>query len=219
MSLFRKWEMSKRQSSINCGCVRPVAAPNERGFSLIEVLVSITILAIGVLAVAAMVTSTVSMGTRARYMNMENILASEKLDSLNKLPSSDPNVACTSTCGSLSGGTCAGSDYCDQVTVNQAGGADYETQTEIVNGSPVTTTIVHTASGCVGTPVACNVAAPAGTGSTFTRRWMITANPTLGEVGGGAAIATGTRRVTVLVTLNGTSASAPVSFQLSMVRP
>jgi type IV pilus modification protein PilV len=212
--------MSQKLSSINRNSVPSVGVPQGKGFTLLEVLVSITILAIGLLSVAAMVVSTVAVGTRAEYMNMANVLASEKLDGLNKLPSTDPNIACTTVCGSLTGGAnCGSSIYCDQVTVNQAGGADYETQTQMVNGSPVTTTIVHTAAGCVGTPAACDVGTPAGTGSTFTRLWMITYQPSIRAVGGaGTAVATGTKRVTVLVTYNN-PAGNPVSFQLSMVRP
>lgn len=200
--------------------MQAAGAPKEKGFTLIEVLVSMAILAVGLLAVAGLVTTTVAMGTRARYMNMASVLASEKLDGLNKLPSTDPNVACAGTCGTLAGGPdCAGSIYCDEVAVNEAGGADYETETQVVGGVAVTTTIVHTAAGCVGTPVACGVATPAGTGSTFTRRWLITANPLINSAGGGSTAATGTKRVTVLVTLNNVNAANAVSFQLSMVRP
>ncbi|HTU35552.1 MAG TPA: prepilin-type N-terminal cleavage/methylation domain-containing protein [Candidatus Acidoferrum sp.] len=199
---------------------------SRNGFTLIEVMVSIVILAIGLLSVAAFVTSTVAMGTRARYMNQANVLASEKLDDLNKLPSTDPNLSCTgapasgTVCGSLTGGAaCSGSDFCDQVTVNEANGADYEIQTENVNGTLTTTTIVHTDTGCVGTPASCGVAAPANAGSSFTRRWEITYDPSINEVGGGPTTATGTMRVTVLVTLNGGSNGIPVTFQMSMVRP
>jgi type IV pilus modification protein PilV len=192
-----------------------------RGFSLIEVLVSIVILSIGLLSVAALIGSTMNLGTTARYMSMANTLASEKLDTLNKWPSSNANIA---PGGSLSGAsTCASGDtYCDQVTMNESSGANYETQTQIVNGNPVTTTIVQTRTGCVNTPTNCGVANPTG-GSTFTRRWLITAPVTVTSAGGtiktvGTA-ASGPRRITVLVILNNQQAGSPVSFQLSMVRP
>ncbi len=209
------------------------SAAKQKGFTLIEVLVSIAVMAVGLLSVAALIAGTLQAGTRARYMSMASILASEKLDSLNKWPSGDlPNSATTAQNaaptdpniwpgGSLTGGaTCATNDaYCDQVTVSEASGADYETQTQIVNGTPTTVTIVHTSSGCVGTPTACGVAAPAAGGATFTRRWLITANPTINSTGGGAVTATGARRITVSVTLDDASLNPPVSFQLSMVRP
>jgi type IV pilus modification protein PilV len=195
---------------------------SARGFSLIEVMVSICILTIGLLSVAALVTNTMKSGTSARYVNMANILASEKLDSLNKWPSTDPNVAAG---GSLTGpSTCAAGDaYCDQVTMTEASGADYETQTQLINLVPVTTTIVQTNAGCVDTPTNCSVPAPAGGGSTFTRRWLITAPVTVTSSGGtvttvGSA-AVGPRRVTVIVTLTNQDPQVPVSFQMSMVRP
>lgn len=199
---------------------------SSEGFTLIEVMVSILILAIGLLSVAAFVTGTVAMGTRARYMNQANVLASEKLDDLNKLPSTDPTLSCAgapaggTVCGSLAGGaSCGNSYFCDQVTANEANGADYETQTEDVNGVATVSTIVHTSTGCIDTPGNCGVPAPPGGGSTFTRRWQITYDPTINAVGGGPTTATGTMRVTVLVTLNGGVNGKPVTFQMSMVRP
>lgn len=206
--------MSQRQSYTS-------KTKRAEGLTLLEVMVSITILSIGLLAVALLVSSTMQSGTQARYMNMANVLASEKLDNLNKYPSTDPNVACAGTCGALTGpATCAaGDDYCDQVTVNEATGANYETQTQVVNNTPQTTTIVHTAIGCVDTPTNCGVAPPAGGGSSFTRRWQITANPTITAVAGGTTTITGARRVTVRVNVNGQSGASAVSFQISMVRP
>ncbi len=192
-----------------------------KGFTLIEVLVSIAILSIGLLTVAALIASTMNMGTNARYMNMANTLSSEKLDTLSKWPSSDPNVAAG---GSLTGPTTcvAGDDYCDQVTMSESSGANCETQTQIVNGNPVTTTIVQTNTGCVDTPANCGVANPTG-GATFTRRWLITSPVTVTSAGGtnttvGTA-ATGPRRITVFVVLNNQQIQPPVTFQLSMVRP
>jgi type IV pilus modification protein PilV len=209
MSPSRVWEMSQRQPFSK-------QQPDSSGFTLIEVLVSIAVLSIGLMAVALLIGSTLASGTKAKYMSMANVLASEKLDDLNKLSSNDPNIACaTTTCGSLTGGaSCSGSIYCDTVTVNEASGADYETETEDVNGTDTTTTIVHTNAGCVGTPAVCGVASPSGSGAMFTRRWLITVNPTVG----GAAI-TGARRVTVLVTLNDAIGGNAVNFQMSMVRP
>lgn len=203
-----------------------------RGFTLIEVLVSLAILAIGLVSIAALIAGTLEAGTRSRYMSMASILASEKLDSLNRWPSAN-TPGSTSTAqsaaptdeniwpgGSLTGGTtCAAGDaYCDQVTVSESSGADYETETQVVSGTPVTTTIVHTSAGCVGTPADCGVATPTG-GDTFTRRWLITADPTITSVSGGTATVTGARRITVLVTLDSNAFNTPVQFQLSMVRP
>jgi type IV pilus modification protein PilV len=198
----------------------------EDGFTLMEVLVSILILSIGLLSVAALIGSTMNSGTNARYMSMANMLASEKLDMLNKWPSTDGNVTCPSgSCGTLTGSATCGvvnDQYCDTVVMSESSGADYETQTQMVSGSPVTTTIVQTSSGCVSTPAACGVANPTG-GSTFTRRWLITTPVSVTSAGGtvtsvGTA-ASGPRRITVVVTLNDQTVQPPVTFQMSMVRP
>ena len=220
--------MSRPQSSTNSRGERGT----QRGFTLVEVLVSMAVLAIGLLSVAALIAGTMEAGTRARFMSMASVLASEKLDSLNKFPSGDISQS-TSTAqnsnptdqnlwpgGSLGGTTCAaGNQWCDQVTVSESGGADYETQTQYSSGTPETVTIVHTSSGCVGTPATCGVAQPTGGGATFTRTWLITANPTITAVSGGSATATGTRRITVVVTMNSNAFNTPVIFQMSMVRP
>ncbi len=200
---------------------------SSEGFTLIEVLVSLIVLAIGLLGVAALISSTVQMGTRARYMSMANVLASEKLDSLDQWPSKeisggavqvDDNIA---PGGALSTTPCASGDqYCDMVTVNEASGADYETQTVMVDGSPTQETIVHTNTGCVDTPANCGVPnAPAGGGATFTRRWLITWDPNITGPGGGPIGAVGVRRITVLVTLNDGTFNPPLTFQMSTVRP
>lgn len=196
----------------------------SRGFTLIEVLISMAVLTVGLIGMAAMVCSTLVFGANAKYINMANVLASEKLDNLNKWPSTDLNVA---PGGSLTGpSSCAAGDtYCDQVTVSETSGADYITQTQIVfdpvtnTSNPVTTTIVHTSAGCVDTPANCGVPNPNGGGSTFTRRWQITANPVITDAAGNPATVTGARRITVVVSLVNNVSKQPVSFQISMVRP
>ncbi len=192
------------------------------GFTLVEVLVSMAIMTVGLLGVAALIGSTLATGTQARYMNIANVLASEKLDNLNKWPSSDPNVAAG---GALAGpATCAaGDDYCDQVVVSELSGANYETQTQVVvdalgNRTQQTTTIVHTSNGCVDTPANCGVPAPNGNGNTFTRRWLITQDPVITNAAGNPSTITGARRITVLVSL-AQAGKLPVSIQMSMVRP
>ena len=174
-----------------------------------EVLISMAVLTVGLIGMAAMVCSTLVFGTNAKYINMANVLASEKLDNLNKGPS---------TCA-------AGDTYCDQVTVSETSGADYITQTQIVfdpvtnTSKPVTTTIVHTSAGCVDTPANCGVPTPIANGSTFTRRWQITSNPVITDANGNPSTVTGARRITVLVSLANNVSKQPVSFQMSMVRP
>jgi type IV pilus modification protein PilV len=202
--------MSQQMRSIN-----PKA--RSRGFTLLEVLVSMAIMTVGLLGVAALIGSTLATGTQARYMNIANVLASEKLDNLNKWPSNDPNVAAG---GALAGpANCVvGDAYCDQVVVSELSGANYETQTQVVNNVATTTTIVHTNSGCVDTPVNCGVPAPNGNGNTFTRRWLITQDPVITSTGGNPSTVTGARRITVIVSL-AQAGKLPVSIQMSMVRP
>jgi type IV pilus modification protein PilV len=214
--MSRAWEMSQQR------VFNKSHKASVHGFTLVEVLVSIGILSVGLLGVAALIGSTMNTGTTARYMNMANVLASEKLDILNKWPSSSFNV---SPGGSLTGSaTCtAGDTYCDQVTMSDSTGANYETQTQYdANNNLVTNTIVQTSAGCVDTPTHCGVASPSG-GTTFTRRWLITAPVTVTSAAGAntnvGTAATGPRRVTVVVSLNGQSAQHPVTFQMSMVRP
>ncbi len=176
------------------------------------------ILTVGLLGIAALISSTLTTGTQAKYINMANTLASNKLDSLNKWPSSDenhdPNIA---PGGALVGpDTCAaGDNYCDQITLSETSGANYETQT--VNG--VTTTIVHTNTGCVDTPANCGVPNTDNSGSKFTRRWLITLDPTITSSTGSTMTVTGARRITVVVSLNNQNSQSPVRFQMSMVRP
>lgn len=213
--------MSQRKSQIKN--LRTTA-----GFSLIEVMVALSILAIGLLGVAALIGSLIATGGKTRSSSTANILASEKLDDLNKWPCNDGDsnvITCDdnlSTGGSLTGpSVCAVDDtHCDQVTVSEASGADYETQTQYdAHGNYQVATIVHTSAGCVDTPANCGVAAPTASGSTYTRRWLITADPTITASDGTTVTATGSRRITVIVTQNNTPANAPVSFQMSMVRP
>jgi hypothetical protein len=52
---------------------------------------------------------------------------------------------------------------------------------------------------------------------TFHRRWIIEANTPVAGVS--SICMSGTRRVTVLVTLMDQSVKPPVTFQMSMVRP
>lgn len=198
------------------------------GFSLIEVMVALTVLVIGLIGVAALIGNLIASGGKTRYVNIANVLASEKLDDLNKWPCSESQNG-TVTCddnitpgGSLTGPTACGANdnWCDQVTVSESSGADYETQTQYnADGTINTTTIVHTNTGCVDTPANCGVAAPSTGGSTFTRRWLITADPTITGTDGTTKTVTGGRRVTVVVKMNSVSAQNAVSFQMSMVRP
>ncbi len=60
-------------------------AGRESGFALIEVMISIVILAVGLLGLAALMASLTGTTTQSRYLGTEVMLASEKLEDLNQL--------------------------------------------------------------------------------------------------------------------------------------
>jgi type IV pilus assembly protein PilV len=89
---------------------------NEDGFSLIEVMIAIVILAVGLLGLAALMAQLTGTTGNSRYMGTQVMLASEKLEDLNRLPVG--NVAL------LPGGHFTGDDvgYSDQVQVSSDNG-------------------------------------------------------------------------------------------------
>jgi len=65
----------------------------ENGFALIEVMISIVILAVGLLGLAALMATLTGSTTQSRYLGTEVMLASEKLEDLSQLPTNDVRVA------------------------------------------------------------------------------------------------------------------------------
>ncbi|HEX3091712.1 MAG TPA: prepilin-type N-terminal cleavage/methylation domain-containing protein, partial [Candidatus Angelobacter sp.] len=61
----------------------------QGGFALIETLIAISILAIGLLGIAALLAQLAGNSTQSRYTSTEALLASEKLDDLNRYPIND----------------------------------------------------------------------------------------------------------------------------------
>jgi len=192
----------------------------QRGFSLVETIVAMAVMAVGLMAMAALMARMVSTTSRSGYMSIAMQLTSEKLEDLNRYPTDDPNVAVTSgsTAGSLtsdvvstvtSGGESASVNYHDEVRLSATGGAVSEVETAVdgATGDTVYTTISHQPDGTVSS--AQSTTAPTVTGvMRYKRRWVIEKDqPT-----------TGVRRVTVLVTLEN-PVNTPVSAQMSMVRP
>jgi len=64
----------------------------ENGFTLIEVLVAITIFAVGLLAVAAMQNSAVLMNSSAGKLTNLSALGMDQIEKLSSLPYSDPSL-------------------------------------------------------------------------------------------------------------------------------
>jgi len=201
----------------------------DQGFTLLEVLIALTILVIGMSALALVSARMMSGGSESKYMSIAASLASEKLEDLNRWNVRDPQVGGTvtaggfcvtgsSTVGSLTSdvlqttpATCATGvpatvNYFDDVTLATVNGAISETVSSISGGNTVYTTTTQTPNGEVPT-VTTSSTAP--TLATFHRRWIIEANSPV----------TGVRRVTVLVTLLDQSVKPPVIFQMSLVRP
>jgi prepilin-type N-terminal cleavage/methylation domain-containing protein len=91
-------------------------AKSEEGFALIEVMMAIVILAIGLLGLAALMAQLTGTTGSSRYMGTEVMLASEKLEDLNRLQIGDPALAAG---GSLASDTAG---YSDQVQVSSDNG-------------------------------------------------------------------------------------------------
>lgn len=189
------------------------------GFTLIETLIAVTILTAGLLALGGLVARTAATADSSRYMSTQSLLVSEKLDDLNRLPATDPQIAVPAgtTAGSLQaditqdvtvGAITESVDYFDTVEISSGTGSMTESSTSTdAAGNTVYTTTTHKPDGTISATT--SNAAPATNPSTLTfkRRWVIEKDTPI----------VGVRRITVAVTLNVNPPAAP--FQMSMVRP
>jgi prepilin-type N-terminal cleavage/methylation domain-containing protein len=191
----------------------------QRGFTLIEVLLAIAVLTFGLLALAGFI-AQMSVGTnQARYMQLAAMLASEKLEDLNRIPNIDP--AMSNNGGSLTSNTqatfvTAGTSevfaYNDQVQISTTNGL----AREVIAGTDTTgqlgfweiSTSPNGTANSVFTP---GVPAITADELVFTRRWTVEVDKP----------AVGVRRVTVLVALvSPIDIGGKISnFQATMVRP
>ena len=183
---------------------KAVKASRQRGFTLIETMVSILILTIGLVGTAALMSNSVNMGAHARYVSTAALLASEKMEDLDRFPDNDPNL----TPGGSLGADITG--YSDLVQISSANG----NINEVTTANGVTTLYTQKPDGTV--VVTSGGALPAATPDmlTYDRRWLITPNPTVG-----ANVITGAVQITVLVTLTNTTLKPPVTYQTSLVHP
>jgi prepilin-type N-terminal cleavage/methylation domain-containing protein len=97
----------------------------EEGFSLVEVMIAIVVLAVGLLGLAALMAQLTSTTGSSRYSGTQVMLASEKLEDLNRLQIGDPALA--------AGGHLTSDDagYSDQVQVS----SDNGTTTTVLAGT------------------------------------------------------------------------------------
>lgn len=218
---------------------RPVLrrTTDEEGFTLLEVLVAIIVLAIGLLSAALLMSQNYQSSVRSRYMAEAAQLASEKLEDLGRYPQVDEHVTVPSganTCG-MSGSNCEGSltqdlapqsitvgsstytvNYYDSVFVsatNNSGAngttanGSFQETYQTAGGSNPQYATLTFSPNGLIPTVTTSTTAPT-QGETFDRRWVIEQNEPI----------TGVRRVTVLVTSMDATISPTVTFQMSMVR-
>jgi len=195
-------------------------ARRDTGFALIETVIAISILAVGLLGVAALLAQLGGNSTQSRYMSTEALLASEKLDDLNRFPYNDPAIIVPTgnSAGSLTvdttdtvtvGAITESVDYFDQVRISSGNGNMVETVSgKDAGGNSVFITTTHAPDGSIQTVT--SPAAPPATSDmlTFSRHWIIEQNI--------AGLPAGVRRFTVLVTLQ--VPAFPSKFQSSMLR-
>lgn len=195
-------------------------ARRNTGFALIETVIAIAILAIGLLGVAALLAQLGGNSTQSRYMSTEALLASEKLDDLNRFPYNDPAIIVPTgnTAGSLtaditatvtSGAITETVDYFDQVQISSGNGNIVETVSgKDAGGNAVFITTTHAPDGSIQTTTSNNAPVQTADMLTFSRRWIIEQNM--------ANLPAGVRRFTVLVSLQ--VPAFPSTFQSSMLR-
>jgi prepilin-type N-terminal cleavage/methylation domain-containing protein len=185
-----------------------------RGFTLIEVMVALTILVVGMMSAALLMANMYQSTVRSRYMGLAARLASEKIEDLNRFGSSDPRVCATGgsltddtgpvnvTCNSATNSV----NYYDTVTMNLANNNMSETYATLSGETVQYTTQSFSPDGVYQSP---STSSTPPTGITFDRRWVIQKDVPVA----------GVRMVTVLVTLMDKTIQPPVTFQMSMVRP
>jgi prepilin-type N-terminal cleavage/methylation domain-containing protein len=193
----------------------------ERGFTIIETMVAIAVLTIGLVGAAALMTQMLSNSGRSRYMSIAAMLASEKLEDLNRFPADDPAIVVSAgpTAGSLTADTSQSVtvgantetvDYFDVVQLSSGDGGISETSSgKDAAGNTVFTTITHKPDGTVVSTVGAALPPLAQDTLIFGRRWVIEKDQPL----------PGVSRITVLVTLKNPVLSQTITFQNSMVRP
>jgi prepilin-type N-terminal cleavage/methylation domain-containing protein len=193
------------------------------GFTLAEVMVALCVLSIGLLSVAALFASTIKGTAGTEYMTQAATLASEKLEDLNRYPTStDPHiyVAPGGTAGSITtdtssnvtlGGVTTPIYYYDEVFFSPTQGSVSETVSQLnASGTLQYSTTVNQPNGIVlPNQISTSRAALINGSIYFKRRWVIEQDQPI----------VGLKRVTVWVSLENLSIAPNVQFQMSIIRP
>jgi hypothetical protein len=162
---------------------------------------------------AALVAQSLGGTERARYLALATTLASEKLEDMNRYPAATPPVNPLDGGGSLTADQANGSgvNCFDDVDLSNTNGQVGESY-KVAGGY---STVVHQATGEVDVNPASGSPVSAGSGTmAFHRRWLIEKDPVVNGV-----TLTGSRRITVYVSMSNQSVSPPVNFQMSAIRP
>jgi len=195
-------------------------AGSARGFTLIEVIVAISILTVGLLSLAALMGKMLLMSHQSRFTSTETVLGSEKLEDLNRRSAKDPFVWAPDggTAGSLTADvsqtvpTGQAVDYFDQIQVSAGNGSMQETIIgKDAAGKTQYTTVEHFPDGTATSTQSATAPAAANNDMlVFNRRWIIEKDP--------VGLPLGVRRITVVVSVqNNFLQQTP--FQTSLVRP
>ena len=130
---LRSADHKKRETEIR-------AMQNDAGFTIIEVVIAISILAVGLLGVAAMQTSAIQVNSAAGRMTTRINWAQDKMEELKAMPFSDPWLEAA---GNPTGVDSAGNTH-EQTTSD-----GYTVRWDVDEGEPVLNTkrIVVTVTG------------------------------------------------------------------------
>jgi len=107
---------------------------HKAGFALIEVMIAIVILAVGLLGLAALMAQLTGTTSNSRYMGTQVMLASEKLEDLNRLSIGDAGLA---PGGNLNADV---ANYSDQVQISSDNGSS---STVAANAAPATSDLLQ----------------------------------------------------------------------------
>jgi prepilin-type N-terminal cleavage/methylation domain-containing protein len=177
----------------------PRKSRRDLGFTLIETMIALLVLTIGLVGTAALMSTTVSTTARSHLMSTAAMLASEKLEDLDRFDKIDTPVQ--------PGGSIAAdaAGYFDHVQISVDNGVISETTT--TNG--VSTAYVQQPGGVMTVVPGAGLPPPTSDTQTFDRRWVVLKDVPI----------VGVRTITVLVTAQNQTVNRQATFQMSMVRP